>query len=175
MTFVQARNAIVAGLEAHIRCPVILSGQIADMPDFPYCYYSVLSTRITRQTRGLAGLRGEGSGFTRTRAEPVDATMAFTFCSQDRETADGYILGADEAMSLCEKGHGFFLLNAHALYTEFGTIVMRNIGSIADRSGFFVEDTVRRYGFDVKFGYIREDEMETTTIRGAGAPGSPHA
>lgn len=35
MTFAQARNAIVSGLEAHIGCPVNLSEQIADMPEYP--------------------------------------------------------------------------------------------------------------------------------------------
>ena len=60
MTFAQARNEIVLGLEAHIGCPVSLSDQIADQPDYPYCYYSVLAPRtepekpvkVTRPRRG---------------------------------------------------------------------------------------------------------------------------
>lgn len=43
MTFEQMRNAVVAELEAHIGRPVKLSEQISDIPDFPYCYYSVLA------------------------------------------------------------------------------------------------------------------------------------
>ena len=53
MTFEQARNVIVAGLEAHLGHPVNLSEQIADMPEFPYCYYSVLAPRISDHRFGL--------------------------------------------------------------------------------------------------------------------------
>ena len=53
MTFEQARNVIVAGLEAHLGHPVNLSEQIADMPEFPYCYYSVLAPRISDHWFGL--------------------------------------------------------------------------------------------------------------------------
>ena len=53
MTFVQARDAIVAGLEKHIGCPVALSDQIADRPEFPYCYYSVLTPRTSNHAFGL--------------------------------------------------------------------------------------------------------------------------
>lgn len=173
MTFVEARNAIVAGLEAHIGCPVVLSDQIADMPDFPFCYYSVLSTRVTRHNRGLGSLYG-GDEFTRTRTEPVDATMSFTFCSQDRESDAGYILGEDEAMDLCEKGHGFFLLTGRVLYLDGGRVVMRQVGGVTSRSGFWVEDAVRRYGFDVRFGYVRTDETPAEVIRSAGTPGETH-
>ena len=47
MTFVEARNTIILGLENHLGCPVVLSEQIADVSDFPYSYYSVLASRIS--------------------------------------------------------------------------------------------------------------------------------
>lgn len=170
MTFVQARNAIVSSLEKHIGCPVYLSDQIADTPEYPYCYYSVLTPRVANHSFGLHEVKQIEGQYTHKRSETVGATMSFTFCSVNRETDNGYIYGEDEALELSEKANGFFLLNAHNIPTEYGDVVMNNIGSSASRSGFLVEDTVRRYGFDVRFSYVRTDEMATTTILKPGNP-----
>ena len=171
MTFEQARNAIVSGLEAHIGHPVNLSEQIAKIPDFPYCYYSVLAPRISEHSFGLREVVDTECGAVLKRSEPVMASLSFTFCSQNRETEDGgYIMGEDEALSLAEKAFGFFLLNAHCIYTEFGDIVINSVGAVANRTGFLVEDSVRRYGFDIRFAYVRTDEAPTIT---ASKPGQP--
>lgn len=124
MTFAQARNAIVSGLEAHIGCPVNLSEQIADMPEYPYCYYSVLAPRIPEYSFGLQEIVDAPDGPLLVRSEQVSATMSFTFCSTNRETEDGYIFGEDEALELAEKANGFFLLNAHNIQTEQGEVVI---------------------------------------------------
>lgn len=176
MTFTEARNAIVAGLEKHIGCPVVLSDQIAEQPMYPYSYYSVLVPRISSHAFGLHEIVGdEEHGYRHIRSEPVEATMSFTFCSQNRETEDGgYIYGEDEALELADKGHGFFLLNAHCLIVGSEDVVIRNVGRVASRSGFMVEDTVRRFGFDVRFAYIRTDEMPTTTILEPRIQGNSH-
>lgn len=176
MTFVQARDAIVSGLEKHISRPVVLSDQIADRPEFPYCYYSALAPRISNHAFGLHEVVGdEKQGHRHIRFEPVEATMSFTFCGQNRETEDGsYIYGEDEALGLAEKGHGFFLLNGHCILVGNEDIVVRNIGSVANRSGFVVEDTVRRYGFDVRFAYIRTDEMPVDSVLDARTKGHAH-
>lgn len=170
MTFVQARNAIVSGLEAHLGCRVDLSDQIADMPEYPYCYYSVLAPRIPGYTFGLREIVESPDGLLLKRSEQVSATMSFTFCSTNRETEDGYIYGEDEALELAEKAHGYFLLNAHNIQTEYGEVVISNVGAIASRSSFFVEDTIRRYGFDVRFSYVRTDEMPATLVERPGNP-----
>lgn len=164
MTFEQARNAIVSGLEEHIGYQVNLSEQIADKPEYPYCYYSVLAPRISGHSFGLREVLDTEDGARLMRSEPVMATMSFTFCSMNRADGDGYILGEDEALALAEKAYGFFLLNAHNIPTEFGDIVINDVGTVANRTGFLVEDSVRRYGFDVKFAYVRTDEMQTYTI-----------
>ena len=145
MTFTQARNAIVQGLEAHIGYPVNLTDQIAGDDTF--------------------AIR---------RTEPAAATMSFTFCSQNRETEDGYIFGEDEALELSEKAHGFFLLNGHNIHTEFGDIVINNVSSVGSRTGFVVEDAIRRYGFDIRFSYMRTDEMPTEIIEKANPIGITH-
>lgn len=173
MTFEQARNAIVAGLEAHIGHPVNLSEQIAEMPDFPYCYYSVLAPRISDHAFGLREVMEDGGEFKLVRSEPVAATMSFTFCSMNRETDDGgYVFGEDESLALCEKAHGFFLLNGRSIQTEYGSIVISNVGAVTNRTSFLVEDSVRRYGFDIRISYVRTDEMPTITVlRPGGTPG----
>lgn len=166
MTFAEARDVIVAALEAHIGCPVVLSDQISDMPGYPYCYYSVLTPRASGHAFGLkevAVAEAEG-GYLLRRSEPVSATMSFTFCSQNRETDGGYIFGEDEALALAEKANGFFLLDGHNIQTAQGDIVVSNVGSPANRSGFLVEDTVRRYGFDIRIAFVRTDEKKTTTV-----------
>ena len=106
MTFEQMRNAVIAELEAHIGRPVTLSEQISDIPDFPYCYYSVLASRINEHSFGLHEVIPTGEDFTFRRSEPVMATMSFTFCSMNREAGEGYVFGEDEALALCEKAHG---------------------------------------------------------------------
>ena len=170
MTFEQARNAIISGLEAHIGHAVTLSDQIADMPEFPYCYYSVLAPRIPEYSFGLQEIVDAPDGPLLVRSEQVSATMSFTFCSTNRETEDGYIFGEDEALELAEKANGFFLLNAHNIQTEQGEVVIVNVGSVASRSSFFVEDTIRRYGFDIRFSYVRTDTMPATLVERPGNP-----
>ena len=80
----------------------------------------------------------------------------------------------DVGKKYLEKAHGFFLLNGHNIVTEHGDIVIQNIGTVANRSGFLVTDTIRRYGFDVRFGYVRTDEMPTTTILDTGIKRNIH-
>lgn len=176
MKFVEARNEIVYRLENHIGCPVNLSEQIAEQPEYPYCYYSVLTSRTSEHAFGLREITVNESYITARRSEPVGATMSFTFCSMNRETEDGYIFGEDEALELAEKAHGFFLLNAHNISTNNnGDIVIDSVGAVAKRSGFLVEDTVRRYGFDIRFNFIRVDEMQTTTILYTNLRGNAHS
>lgn len=174
MTFLQARNAIVFNLEKHIDRPVILSEQIVDKPDYPFCYYSVLSPRTSDHAFGLNEVAKSENGFILQRTERVSATMSFTFCSMNRETEAGFIFGEDEALELSEKAHGFFLLLGHNILTEYGDIVVNNVGAVANRSSFLVEDTARRYGFDVRFSYMRTDEMETEIISKVNPVGQPY-
>ena len=174
MKFVQARNEIVARLEAHLGCPVNLSDQIADKPEYPYCYYSVLTPRISNHAFGLREVVETDSGYVLQRSEPASATMSFTVCSMNRDTEDGYIYGEDEALKLAEKLHGFFLLDARSIHTDSGDIVIYKVGPVTNRTGFLVEDTVRRYGVDIRFNYVRTDEKPTEVIKNPGNPkGTP--
>lgn len=171
MTFVEARNLIIGGLQKHIGATVVLSDDIADRPEYPYGYYSVLAARISDHAFGLMETR---KGI-QSRSERVSATLSFTFCSENRSLENGtFIYGEDEALGLAEKANGFFLLNAHNIQTAKGDVVISRVGSVANRSGFLVEDTVRRYGFDIAFSYVRTDEKETTTIAWADQHGTTH-
>lgn len=175
MTFTEVRNAVVTGLEAHIGYPVILSDQIASRPDFPYGYYSILVPRISEHAFGLKDVSEVPGGAIVRRSEPVMSTMSFTFCGMNRETEDGYIYGDDEALELAEKAHGYFLLDGHCISTAAGDVVVNNVGPIGSRSGFVVEDTVRRYGFDIRFSYVRTDEMLSGVIERTNFKGNPHS
>ena len=75
MNFIEARNKITYKLEQHIGCPVILSEQIADQPEYPYCYYSVLSSRISKHAFGLRELIVDENIALAQRFEPVEATI----------------------------------------------------------------------------------------------------
>ena len=84
--------------------------------------------------------------------------------------------GEDEALALCEKGLGFFLLNGHNIRTEFGDVVVNNVGAAANRTSFLVEDSVRRYGFDIRISFVRTDEMPTVTVERVNDPsGNAHS
>lgn len=165
MTFEQARNEIISKLEEYMGCSVILSDQTSEIPEYPYCYYSVLSPRISTHSFGFQEIKNTKHGEILVRSESVKATMSFTFCSVNREGDNSYIFGEDEALAFAEKANGFFLLNNHNMSTKHGDIVINTVGSVANRSGYLVEDTVRRYGFDISFSYIRTDEMSTITIK----------
>lgn len=165
MTFEQARNEIISRLEEHMGCPVILSDQISEIPKCPYCYYSVLAPRISTHSFGFQEVKNTKQGEILIRSESVKATMSFTFCSMNREGDNSYIFGEDEALAFAEKANGFFLLNNHNIFTEHGDIVINTVGSVANRSGYLVEDVIRRYGFDISFSYIRTDTMPTITIK----------
>ena len=174
MTFTEVRNQVVSGLESHTGRPVVPSEQIAGVPELPYCYYSTITPRASSHTHGLKEVLETDEGTVIRRSEPVKATMSFTFCGQDRDTEDGYIYGDDEALALAEKAHGFFLLNGHCLQVGAEDIVVNSVGPVGGRSGFVVEDTVRRYGFDVKLSYVRSDDMPATTIANATPKGDAH-
>ena len=73
--------------------------------------------------------------------------MSFTFCSQNRETEGGYISGDHRNNS---------------------------VSSVGSRTGFVVEDAIRRYGFDIRFSYMRTDEMPTEIIEKANPVGITH-
>jgi len=179
MTYAQARNAIIERLEKHLDCEgrIVLSDDIANVPDFPYCYYSTLAPRVSTHAFGLNEVLGNEEGeHKRVRSEPVDATMSFTFCGKTRRVKGHDILGDDEALDMAERAHGFLLLNGHNIVTEDGDIVIRNIGRVTDRTSFHVTEPIRRYGFDIRFGYVRTDEMPTVTIKKPGSfIGSPHS
>lgn len=174
MTFAEVRNAVVSGLENHIGCAVIPTEQIAGKPEPPYCYYSSIAPRSSGHYFGLKEVLDTPEGTIERRSESVSATMSFTFCGENRETDDGYIYGDDEALALAEKGHGFFLLDGHCIVIDTGDVIVNNVGTVASRSGFVVEDTVRRYGFDVRLSYVRTDEMPVGTIERVNPNGKVH-
>ena len=152
MTFAQARNAIVSGLEAHIGCPVNLSEQIRRYARNTHTAITAFSLREYRSIRSACGrLLKLPTGRCSSVPNRCRLLCRSPFAARIGKPRDGYIFGEDEALELAEKANGFFLLNAHNIQTEQGEVVIVNVGSVASRSSFFVEDTIRRYGFDIRF------------------------
>lgn len=170
MTFAQARNAIVSGLEAHIGCPVNLSEQIADMPEYPYCYYSVLAPRIPEYSFGLQEIVDAPDGRCSSVPNRCRLPCRSPFAARIGKPRTATSLARTRRLNSREKANGFFLLNAHNIQTEQGEVVIVNVGSVASRSSFFVEDTIRRYGFDIRFSYVRTDTMPATLVERPGNP-----
>ena len=140
-------------------------GVIASSGGYIICGNQVLFDCPMTQEQKLREIVEKDEGPTLVRSEPVAATMSFTFCSMNRETEEGgYVYGEDEALALAEKGNGFFLLNGHNIITEHGEIVVNNVGNVSSRTSFWVKDAIRRYGFDVRFSYIRTDETPAILI-----------
>lgn len=154
MTLIEARNSIIVGLENFVNCPVILAGQATNLPDFPYCYYSILESGILEPALGLYGLDNNPDVRKLKRFELLKAEISFNFCSQNRETAEGFIFGEDEALNLSQKAHQYFIDNSHNICSEVGeVVVINNISSIINRSEFLVDESLRKFGFDITFSY----------------------
>lgn len=170
MTFAQVRNATIEALESFVGCPITLSDQIANTEQYPYGYYSVLAPRISGHAFGLIDVDTSSENPQIKRYAPVKATISLTFCSQNRNTENGYVYGEDEALELSEKAHCFFSLKAHSIHTEYGNIVINNIGDVSNRTGFLVEDHIRRYGFDVRLSFVLTEVIPTTTIKTVNMP-----
>jgi len=77
--------------------------------------------------------------------------------------ADSWIFGEDEAITLTEKAQGFFLHHAYQTLSNKG-IVINQVTNVSNRTALVVDETVRRYGFDVRVRYKRTDSRTDGTI-----------
>lgn len=172
MTFKEIRNIITTHLEEFLEIPVVLSDQVAPVPDFPLCYYSVISPYASTGEMGnylIEDIDGETDVKT-IRQEQPNATFSFTVCSINRwskdengEDTEPYIFGEDEAQSLAEKAQSFFLLTGYDILSNLG-IVVADVTNTANRTTLMVDESARRWGFDVRIRYTREDSRKDRTI-----------
>jgi hypothetical protein len=166
MTIVEVRNTIVKLLEEYLKIPVVLSEQTNPMPPFPLCFYSILTAYVPSGEMGQVDytLNPDKETITTTRTEQPYAVFSFTFCSENRHDKDGgFILGEDEALALAEKAQGFFLHGAYNILSNLG-IVINQVTNVTNRTGLVVDETTRRYGFDVRVRYKRVDSRTDGTV-----------
>ena len=172
MKFIELRNLMVKSLEEYLGIPVVLSDQTAPVPEYPFCYYSVITSYAPTGEQGnyYNNSNPDGESVTSTRVEQPGATVSFTFCSVNRWTKDPetgiekepYIYGEDEAQNYAEMAQGFFLHVAYAELSNRGIVVVE-VTNAANRTSLVVDEAARRWGFDVKIRYARADSRNDDT------------
>lgn len=177
MTFLNVRNTIVSLLEEALDVRVVLSDQTSPVPDFPFAYYSVTTPYAPTGEMGNYSAE-EIAGTTRLktkRTEQPSATFSLVFCSINRYTKDEdgkdvepFIYGEDEAQSLAERAQGFFLLTGYDTLSNLGIVVV-DITNTTNRTTLVVDEAARRYGFDVRVRYTREDMRTDETVGNVAA------
>jgi len=177
MTFLEVRNTITKRLESYLGIPVELSDQTSPVPDYPFCYYSVITPYAPTGEFGNYSIQDNPGETTITtiRTEQPSATFSFVFCSENRWTLDEtgaeiepYIYGEDEAQSLAEKAQGFFLLTEYSVLSNLGIVVV-DVTNTTNRTTLVVDEAARRYGFDVRVRYMRSDSRTDGTVGSAVA------
>lgn len=174
MNFVQKRNALISAMSAALGCPVILDSQVQPEVEPPLVVYSVTSDYIPDGSLGHYSTEacGEGKDIVSVRAEQPTATFSFTACSINRTVEkDGsqvYILGADEAMELATLAQGFFLHTGRQQIARAGFVVVEVTGT-ANRDALELDEMGRRFGFDVRLRYTREDRVSVGAIENVTA------
>lgn len=165
MTQRELRNLLVRELYAYLGGPkVVLSDQAMPEAEYPYIYYQSVQQHIP----GPFNLFDEGvpgaAEFTQRRSEEAQASFSFTACGLNQTGTDGQpVSGDDEALDLADRAQGFFLFAGRRRLAAQGVVVIR-VENVQSRSAFGVDETDRRYGFDVLVRYEREDTRTAPAI-----------
>lgn len=165
MTFTQKRNKLIAALYAAVGCPVVLASQVQPEAEPPFIVYTVTTDYIPDGSLGHY-LQGDGEAegsLVSVRVEQPTATFSFTACSIDRITENGTIFGADEALDLAHKAQGFFLHTGRDALEAAGFVAL-DVSNATNRDALELNEMGRRYGFDVRLRYVREDVVEVAAI-----------
>lgn len=165
MTFTQKRNKLISALHAVVGCPVVLASQVQPEAEPPFIIYTVTTDYAPDGSLGhyLQGDGDEEDSLVVVRVEQPTATFSFTACSIDRASEDGPIFGADEALDLADKARGFFLhIGRDAL--EAAGFVALDVSNATNRDAMELNEMGRRYGFDVRLRYVREDVLNVATV-----------
>lgn len=174
MTFVEKRNALIAAMSAALGHPVILDSQVQPEAEPPFVVYSVTTDYIPDGSLGHYS-REAGKGeddVVVVRAEQPTATFSFTACSinrtVDKDGSQVYILGADEALELATLAQGFFLHTGRQQIARAGFVVVEVSGA-SNRDALELDEMGRRFGFDVRLRYTREDRVSVGAIENVTA------
>ena len=166
MTFTEKRNKLISALHAAVGCPVVLASQVQPEANVPFIVYTVTTDYMADGSLGHY-LQGDGEtedSLVVVRAEQPTATFSFTACSIDRITETGdTIFGADEALDLAYRAQGFFLHNGRDALETAGFVAL-DVSNATNRDVLELNEMGRRYGFDVRLRYVREDVMNVAVV-----------
>ena len=165
MTFTQKRNKLIAALHAAVGCPVVLASQVQPETAPPFIIYTVTTDYTPDGSLGHY-LQGDGDkedSLVVVRVEQPTATFSFTACSIDRVTEEGTVFGADEALDLANKAQGFFLHYGRDALEAAGFVAL-DVSNATNRDALELNEMGRRYGFDVRLRYVREDVLNIATV-----------
>ena len=167
MTITELRNTLVADLSAAIGVPVLLANQVQPETKFPLVVYSITSPYTNDGEEG--NYSWENAGETqvrhRRREQPI-ASFSFTASAIDRwADADHTVwsYGDDEASNLVDKMIAYLQEGGYNDLSNKGIVVV-SVENVGDRSTVEIDQTIRRYGFDVRIRYTRTDERMDDAI-----------
>lgn len=162
MNVIALRNQIIQGLSEYLECPVVLNNQQNPEQDPPYVFYSMTPFSPENELGDYRTEQNENTCMEYRRVEP-SCSFSFTVCSVDREAEETYILGEDEACFLAVKAVGWFEHVGYDFLSRMGVTVI-DVSAVQERSTLLVDEEARRYGFDVRIRYVKEDVREIGTI-----------
>ena len=154
MTYQQLRNLLVLQLFQYLDGPrVVLSDQVMPESEYPYLYYQGIQLRIP----GPFNVENQaGTEHVQNRREQAQATFSYTACSRTE----------DEALELAERAQSFFLCPGRKILAAHGVAVLE-VQNVQSRSAFEIDETDRRYGFDL---LVRYEHVESRHLEAMDAP-----
>ncbi|GHU69902.1 hypothetical protein FACS1894184_14620 [Clostridia bacterium] len=153
--FIQMRNFIAHQLSEYLSIPVILSNQLAPEQPYPYVMYTVLTHRIPATGYGNRIWIPKRDAVITALEQINHATISISCCSCDRWTQTDppvYINGEDEAQTIAERAMDWF---EHIGYYDLSShgIVVVEVMEAHSRTDRFIDEVLRRYGFDIRIRY----------------------
>jgi hypothetical protein len=171
MTFIEARNALISLLNAHLGIKFVLSDDVEPEESVPYAYYSVITPgamlpgtgNITREIRPNHTNPTQFDSFAVNCNLPI-MHLSMTFCSLNRTGEDGkFLSGEDEAVTLMETARDYLDHVGYRDISRAGLVVVE-LSNFGQRSGLVVEEIDRRYGFDVRIRYSEQSERNDLSV-----------
>lgn len=167
MTITELRNTLAADISAAIGIPVLLANQVQPETKFPFAVYSVTSPYTNDGEEGDYSWEdaGDTQVLNRRREQPI-ASLSYTVSAIDRwADADRTVwsYGDDEAAGLADKMIAYLQQGGYNDLSNKGIVVV-GVENVGDRSAVEIDQTIRRYGFDVRVRYTRTDERMDDAI-----------
>ena len=154
MTFLEVRNTLVSSLAVALGIPVLLSDQVQPEAEVPFIVYSITAPyastgELGDHTQTVIEDEDGTEALIDNRREQPSATFSFTACSENRWDGEEYIYGDDEAQSITEKAIGYLLQGGYNDLSNKG----------------IVDEAARRYGFDVRVRYTKDDQRRDDILQ----------